>query len=95
MTLDQFKELYANEIKLGVVTIGDGFIIADRWNGVDFLTDKNTMARIQAHIRKMGYTKSYGVGHYQSPENTNNMGGFLTRLNMSENQYNNHLDSLK
>ena len=29
MTLDQFKELYANEIKLGVVTIGDGFIIAE------------------------------------------------------------------
>jgi hypothetical protein len=65
MTLDNFKVKWATEIEKGIVAIDEktDTIIADRFDGENFLCDRNHLNKIQSDLRKMGYF-SVSIGVY-------------------------------
>ena len=84
MTLDDFKVKWANDIEKGIVAIDEksDTIIADRFDGENFLCDRNHINKIQADLRKMGYY-SISVGVYIK---SLSFGSMVTAINHYEQQ---------
>ena len=64
MNLSDFKIKWEKEIEQGIVKISqnENTIVADRFDGNDFLCDRKTIDKIQADLRKLGYIRqSMGV----------------------------------
>jgi len=64
MDLDKFKNKWDKEIKQGIVKISEdnNTIVADRWDGTNFLCERSIVDRIQNDLRNMNYFKlSMGV----------------------------------
>ena len=69
LTVEQYQTKYKKLIDLGVITFNilnkTHFITIDRFDGIDFLCDKNEVVKPRAEVRKMGYTlRCAGIGAY-------------------------------
>lgn len=59
MNISDFKIKWEKEIEQGIVKISqnENTIVADRFDGKDFLCDRKTIDKIQADLRKLGYIR--------------------------------------
>jgi len=67
MNLDDFRKKWKNDIKIGIVSISEdeNLIVADRFDYEthDFLCERKHLNKIQADIRRLGYTR-ITIGRY-------------------------------
>ena len=85
MTIKEFEIKWKEDILKGIVSINTktDTVIADRYNGSQFLCDRKHINNIQNDLRNMGYIR-IGMGVYGKDLNINSMIDVVSHYNELE-----------